>query len=497
MPRASWMDTTEKRVYRTTCGTLVTPYKSNYSPELESRYSISKRGKRYKVPFTGFYLSNEHSFVCPPDIPLKTLIDTYLPGYQGINLMPNSSRSCYPFHCYVEHMRPQQEQFISEAKDCIMRGHKRIFCNMQTGYGKTISTIFMLHFHQKKAVIITYIDKLMTQWIETIRGITDFPEERILYVKGSKELERIREDPFAYDQYDFFFISHELLSSYGKKYGYTKISEIFNKLGIGVKVYDEAHHSIRSMITIDSYTNVEYTYYLTADYSQSNDKKMWKFRSIFKGVPILPTENKGTRYVTCLSMIYNSHPPFDWYHMITEGREGFNNTAYMRYQYRTEIFYACIKDILDRLKNSKKFDADGRILIFTSLVEGVDLIYDYVIAEYGNSLGKVGKHTGNISDEEKEDTKKNARVIIATYASFGVGMDAKNIQCVISCDMISRIQANQAAGRVRPSEDPNHYALFVMLYDDGFEYCFSARKKIINYLKEGKGKTFINYQIDS
>lgn len=497
MNKASWMDTPDKFVYRTTTGTLITPYKTNFSPELEKRYSIRKRGRNYLTPFTGFYLAKQHSFVCPPDIPVNKLVETYLPGYKAVTLYPNPSKSCYPFKIYLDSLREQQDEFIQEAKLCIEQGHKRIFCNMQTGYGKTISMICMMAYHHKKTVIITYVDNLIQQWYETIRGMTDFPEDRILKVKGSSTLEKMREDPFTYEDYDFFLISHELLSSYGKRYGYEYISEIFANLGIGVKVYDEAHHSIRSMITIDSYTNVEYTYYLTADYSQSNDSKMWKYRSIFKGVPILPSKNKGTRYVTCLSMIFNSHPPFQDYHKIQFGMEnGFSIMEYTKYQIQHPHIYQCIDAILDKLFSSKKFDLDGRILIFTTLIEGVEKIYRHIRDTYGEIPGGIAMHYSDMNPEDKAYAKNEARVIVATYGSFGVGVDAPNIQCVISCDMISRIQANQAAGRVRPSSDPSRYALFVMLYDDAFDYCQHTRKKIVNYLKEGKGKSFINYYME-
>ena len=105
------------------------------------------------------------------------------------------------------------------------------------------------------------------------------------------------------------------------------------------------------------------------------------------------------------------------------------------------------------------------------------------------------EYYGDMEEETKEDTKQHGRIIVATYGTFSVGLDVPNIQCVISCDQISRIQANQAAGRVRPSNDPNHYALFVMLYDFGFDYCVSSRKRVIDYLRNGKALNFINYMM--
>lgn len=494
MPKASWMDIHERYVYRTTTGTMISPYKSNLSPDFEKRYSIRRKNAKFAVPYSGFYLTKEHVFVCPSDLSMDFLVGQYFPGYLPVMVPPTVAEACYPFQVNIDELRPQQVQFIEEAQMAIRNGHRRIFCNMQTGFGKTLAMIYMLQFHQKKTVMITYMDRLINQWSEVFEERTDLPKERILTVKGSEMLEKMRKNPFKYHSYDIFLISHETLTSYAKKYGYPGISDLFASLGIGVKIYDEAHHSIRSMVAIDAYTSVEYTYYLTADYNQSSNSKAYKYRNIFKNVPILPTSNKGVRYVTCMSIIYNSHPPLRAIKS-TEKKIGFSILDYMRYEYTQEIFYQSIEVILDKLRDSEKFQKDARILILTSYVDGLHQIYHRVKEKYEDSLGPVMEYYGDMEEEAKEDTKQHGRIIVATYGTFSVGLDVPNIQCVISCDQISRIQANQAAGRVRPSNDPNHYALFVMLYDFGFDYCVSSRKRVIDYLRNGKALNFINYMM--
>lgn len=494
MPKASWMDSEEKFVYRTSTGTVITPYKTNFCPSLERRYSIKKYDRAFPLPYCGFYLAKDHVFVCPPDLPAQQIVSEYLPDYKAIDLIPNVGKATVPFHAGVDHLRLAQEIYIKEAKQAVANGHTRIFCNMQTGYGKTVAAVLMMHHHQLKTCIITYINRLFKQWVDTILGMTDISPDQIFQIKGSKSINKILEDPFRYNQYDVFLISHETLTSYGTTYGYSRISELFEALGIGVKIYDEAHHSIRSMICIDSFTNVPHTYYLSADFNQANDEKSRKFKMIFKGVPVLPSVGKGERYVTCLSMIYDSVPQMHEILAINQ-QSGFNLRAFMRYQFKKNYVLDCVDSILDRLMDSNKFVSTSRILILTTFVEDVYRIYEHVKVRYGFNLGEVGLYHGTLPAEDKERTTQNARVIVATYSSFGVGLDIPNIQCVISCDPISRITANQAAGRVRPSEDPHKYALFVMLSDYGFSYCKHNHQKNIDYLKAGKGLHFINYWI--
>lgn len=491
MPKANWMNTSQKFIYRTVTGTVITPYKSGYCPSLERRYAIRKYDKPYPVPYCGFYLSKDHCFVCPPDLSPEVLQSQYLPDYKIVNIKPTVAMNMQPFHAGVDHLKLPQEVYLREAKEAVSIGYHRIFCNMQTGFGKTIAAILMMHHHSLKTCVITYMDRLFRQWGDTISSITDISPGQVYQIRGSKSIEKILADPFRFSQYDVFMVSHETLTSYGAKYGYSSISELFAVLGIGVKIYDEAHHSIKSMISIDSFTSVAYTYYLTADYNQSNDEKAKKYRMIFRNVPILPTSGKGARYVTCLSMIYDSVPGMHDLAAVHTSN-GFNLLNYMKYQFRKNYIYDCIDEVLDKLEDSRKFNSDGRILILTSYIEHVEALYKHICIRYADSLGKIGMYHGSMDPEDKEITKETCRVIIATYSSFGVGVDAPNIQCVISCDPTSRITANQAAGRVRPSDDPQKYALFVMIYDDGFGYCQATRKKIIDYIKQGKGLKFIN-----
>ena len=96
-----------------------------------------------------------------------------------------------------------------------------------------------------------------------------------------------------------------------------------------------------------------------------------------------------------------------------------------------------------------------------------------------------------MSPEAKRDTKENAKIIVATYSSFSVGMDAKNIQFVLSLDQIDLITDNQSAGRARPI--PNRYAYYFICTDYGFGRSVKQEKKRIEYLKSTKASGF--YQL--
>ena len=79
---------------------------------------------------------------------------------------------------------------------------------------------------------------------------------------------------------------------------------------------------------------------------------------------------------------------------------------------------------------------------------------------------------------------------MATYSSFGVGTDVRNIQFVLSLDQVDMITDNQAAGRARPIE--GRKAFYFIISDMGFTRCSYSKRKRISYLQSSKATGFYN-----
>ncbi len=491
--KAKWMDA-PKKIFVTTTGIMITPYKSNLNPRFEALHSVPNYGRRWRTPFTGYYHKEEHFYSCAMMNPRKVQVD-YFPDYEIEYANPVRGLGTYPFEFKSDEysLRDQQQAFVEEATSYELRGCRRIFNNLQTGLGKTAATIYMIAQHQKKAAIISHMKNILSQWETAFEKFTTIPPDRILICDKSEILIKAIVDPYPIRNYDIFIMSHALIESLARRIGWVGVSQVFGALGVGIKVYDEAHRNLESMITLDSVTSVEYTYYLTADFNQSTKAKGSKYQRVFDGVPILPEEQemRTLKYVNVLTMTYNSHPTMLEQQSVMT-RQGFSRFHYMRYQYRKPYVLHCIEAVIHHFYTDPQYaDNQSRVLVLTSLIEHVDYLFAEIQSRFPDKV--VGIYHGDVDKATKDESKKNADIIVASYSSFSYGIDAPNIACVISCDPVDRLADNQAAGRARPQ--PGKQALYVMLYDMGFDRSVRSKATRTQYLQNSKASKFYTINV--
>ena len=106
-----------------------------------------------------------------------------------------------------------------------------------------------------------------------------------------------------------YLVTHGTLKSYGDRFGWDKVSELFKHLKIGIKIFDEAHQNFENMLMIDYFTNVYKTYYLTATSLRSSDDENRIYQLSFKNIPSIdlfnPDEDPHTVYT---AIKFNSRP---------------------------------------------------------------------------------------------------------------------------------------------------------------------------------------------
>ena len=263
-------------------------------------------------------------------------------------------------------------------------------------------------------------------------------------------------------------------------------------IGIGFKIYDEAHRDIRNMIMINAFSNVNRTLYLSGDKRQSNDIRTTKFKRIFQTTDFIIPDKEMTdklRYIVGVVVKYTTDPtPLDVCGCYT--KEGFSFFNFMKYQIEKDEFYEALFYTLDNI--IKLNSNNNRIVILTHMIEHVDDIYEKVSSRYSHIL--FGKYHSGIDDEEKDNVKQNAECIISTYSSFSTGMDAANIRYVISTSPCSIIDDNQSSGRARPLSTGED-CFYFMLNDEGFEYTKEKIKARTKYLLETKLKKLVKISI--
>ncbi len=474
-----------KIIYRSKLGCRIIPYKKRLSPILEKNTSIYDRVYHKWIEYAGFCLpyKGEISYAtyCRSYSDLKRMLPDY--EIKNMPLIKSNKFSKSIQLQNVEAFWEAQTEIIGKIESSL--GKENVwFINLQTGQGKTLLTTYLSTVLGYKTWILCFSDDILVQWGNTYQQKTNIDPTKILRVTGSI-IDKILADKIDPSDYDVFMCTPTLLDRFGnRRSDYSKIADLFNKCGIGLLVYDEAHRNVGNLVKLSAVTNVRYQIYLSADFGQGDYEKDLIYKEIFKNVNVLtPSEDLqiSMKYTKLIVVNYNTYPnsieenePFSRY--------GYNPELYMKYEFKKGI----IKDaIFYTLESILKTEDKYRILILFTNIVHVNEMYYFIKEKYPNL--NIGRFYSELDSTEKENAKNNSKIIVATYGSFSTGLDAKDIKYVLSTNQCNKVMDNQSAGRARPLSDGSD-AMYFMFVDNGFSYCKRKLKIRLSYLTKTKAK---------
>ena len=162
---------------------------------------------------------------------------------------------------------------------------------LNTGEGKTYLGVAYTAYMNMKTIIITASVNWLEQWEKRIIEYTNILHREICFIKGTATINNLFRKPIdEVDRYKVYLITHATILNYANTNGSDKVGELFNHLGIGVKIFDEAHVNFDNMVCIDYHTNTFKTLYLSATPARGDEGENKIFNLYFKNVPseILP-----------------------------------------------------------------------------------------------------------------------------------------------------------------------------------------------------------------
>ena len=475
-----------KTIYRTKNGTVITPYKKYQCKSIENATSIYDAVYHRRDELTGFHIDNynEQSAFITHNQYLDYL-EANFPDYQVIDLPTTRWKKQGQQFALLDniHLREIQGNVANE----VLRSTKNeFFINMQTAMGKTLLSVYLSSKFGYKTWIMCFSTEILRQWIKTYRDKTTKDMERILFIETSQTIQDIIDNPKAYADYDIFLSTSGLVTSFMKRTDYSNLNIAMNYLGIGLLIFDEAHRNMSNIVKINAVTNVKKTLYLSADYSQGDQKKEKLFYNIFRNTKILkPTDEEmnSLKYTKVIVLEYNSRPTIPET-MSINNRYGYSAERYMNYQLKKGAIYKVINFAMDSIIQTNP--NHYRVLILLTQIEHVDLMAAYLKDQ--NIEGySIGRYHSRVSEEEKQFSLESADIIVTTYKSFSTGIDVSNIKYVIGLNQSNKVEDNQAAGRSRPLADGSD-AVYFMVVDTGFSYCRKKLKTRLKYLKDTKIK---------
>ena len=364
--------------------------------------------------------------------------------------------------------------------------------NLNTGKGKTYCSIATVAFFKIKTMIITGSNSLLSQWGQNIISYTNLQEKDIVHISGSDSINMILQEKSQKAlNGQIFLCSHGTLKSFGDTYGWDGVYRLFEILGIGIKIFDEAHTHFENMLMIDYYTNVYKTYYVTATPGRSNWRENRIFQLSIKNVPNIDLfDENNDPHTDYIAIKWNSRPTPQQI-SACRNKYGLDRMKYIDYITKNSNFYSMMHIIMDLVIKCK-----GRVLMYIGTNDGILRVYHWIGTNYPEFIGDIGIFTSLLSKEQKLKEKQK-KILLSTTKSAGLGehIEGLKMTIVLAEPFKSEILARQSLGRTR---DPK--TLYIELVDMGFRYVkkfYFDKLPIFNkYASSVSDSTIDQYELD-
>ncbi len=352
---------------------------------------------------------------------------------------------------------PKNEIHESSVKFLHTAGKEnhQAFLALDVGRGKTYCTIKHISEVHKPALIISY--NLSYQWQEKALQYTDLDNGEnggIVNIVGTQYFRDVTDGKIKPNA-ALYITSISTIHMYQNMYGKSSIQEIADKLGIGIKVFDEAHNRYLLFNSIDLNMQTDETIYLSATPGRSSKPEDRVFNRIYKNVPSFGSfTSKMSDFYTVKYITYDSFSTaVDRCQMRTP--RGMNSLKYTRYLF-DKYGNNMMRLMMEEVRPIFAKYPDCRMLIVTDWIRDIKFIKDWFAEHYPiYSVGTYCQLVQKKSDREKELDKQ---IIIGTIGSMQNGKDIENLQIIFPiCCWESPIVTHQLMGRLRQLENRDVY----------------------------------------
>lgn len=360
--------------------------------------------------------------------------------------------------------------------------YSQISLNADTGDGKTFCMVYSIVKLGYRTLIITHIDKIKHQWIKTCIDMFGFDPDRLADISGTQIMDYILQSDEVPDA-DIFFINHQTLNSFMRKHTPAQFREFFNKLRIGIKVYDEAHLEFKNIVKIDMFSNTLKTVYLTATFDRSDPNESRVFKTAFNNVMKFGAQTlnyaEKRRHIVYFPILYNSNCP-EYMETAMRNNYGFDSRKFFTYAWDTDENHTMrrkLAETLDRIKH-----VEGKILIISPKIETCEGIRKFI--EENMDLDKTVGTIHSKNSPDVNEASKECDIISSTMKSCGTGVDIKGLRILINLEPFSStVTTNQMSGRLREYAPDKDTYLFDLV-DVSVKRCYEMYKTRLSFLKK-------------
>ena len=335
--------------------------------------------------------------------------------------------------------------FLSgNGKYAFTKKYSQLFLALDTGAGKTYLGIVYTALLNLKTIIITTSNNWLAQWRTRFIEHTNLISSEIHSIEGSADINNLlAKGDTVMNKYKVYTITHATILSYASEHGWGSIDTLFRKLGIGLKIIDEAHLNFDNIYHIDYASSVYKTLYLTATPVRGERNENRIYQIYFKNIPMLdlfdPDSDPHTHYI---SLRYRSNMS------VTDINRCQSNHGFNKQMYSDIVVYYENFDFISRIVMDMIYKIPGKKMLFFATNNSIVFFYNWLLYNYGELSNDIGIFT-SINDNKAAALEK--QYILTTSKSAGAAVDVKDLMvCVNMAEPTkSPPQNKQRFGRTR------------------------------------------------
>lgn len=358
------------------------------------------------------------------------------------------------------------------------------FLTLATGFGKTFCVIYAAA--QKNVPFLIITSKLVKQWVTQINKFIDISPDEIFEIRGRPSIKKLMN--MKHPKHLFYVSSTSTLYRQMKDSD-VNLDNVFKNLGIGVKVFDEAHEFYKTNCEIDCNSNFAETFYLTATPMRSDTRENIRYSRMFSEIP---KHGEETHYMNKNYIIYlinyHTHPsPIELKRAMSWRRNMLNAHVHaaqiMGNDKKSILFFGMISQYIRKVQKV----IDGKILVVLTSLNQIKELKKFL--ETYHSGVKIARYDSTVSLVDRE-VSKQADIILTTFGIAYAGLDIQNLAAVFSLSPFqSPIGTSQLLGRLsRNTRD----VFFLDFLDEGYPRMYIQRKNRLRELEPRAKKIYRN-----
>lgn len=440
----------------------ITNYKLGMVSQLEDMLSIWNERYFRREPYY-FYDENEEILYVPRGIDPNKLRGFFNQPIQYDN-------ECNPFTKVTFNMTTQPRDNAQRESIRFLMGRdeyaytynsSQLVLSLPGGGGKTYCMVAASSILGMKEIIVTHTTTIREQWVQRILEYTNIPKSSIVVLESSSQLDKLMRSHYKELQNHAIYItSHSLLRNYMKANGFHALNDLFLKLGIGIKVVDEAHKEFKDILMIDYATNVCKNYYLTATFARGQIAENIVFQQSFDRLYKLKKDTEdimgGVKNVVYIANFFKSDiPQIEISSMRTKKNFSIYRYIELEFEYQTiiELTLKWMSWLYD------KQGMTGKVFVLSPKKETCDELQRLISAMFPE------KTCCSHHSSSKVESLSDYDIICATAKMLGTGTDIDDLKAVINLEPIGNaVNTDQLIHRLMRGKDTSD-AFFIEVMD--------------------------------